>query len=440
MKNYSDWERFGDNIQKTVQRAVDSKDFRSLNRTITNTINRAMDNLMGGNFSGGCEWNEPLAKGWNGQGENWESQPEYRNFSSDNSGGDYQRKYGKPENNTYEAYSSGQETSGHPTSQLYTKTALKRLLGWTLAVVGYGGGIVTLLGFLITGAAGIFIGSNPGISIALFTTGIITIPLIVMGILGSRLLGRLRRFGEYIRVIGSEQFYNVSDLAKRLERKPSQVIKDLKWMIRKGWLLQGHLDDQNTCLMVSETGYREYRRLMRQREEINRAEAEAKAEKEQKAQQDHRKKAALDPQIQEIIRTGNDFIDRIRECNDAIPGEEVSEKIYRMELLTRKIFERVEAEACDVSDIRRLMEYYLPTAIKLLEAYEELDRQEIQGENILSSKREIEDTLDTLNTAFEKLLDSLFQETAWDVSSDISVLKTMLAQEGLTGSDFKGGN
>ena len=77
------------------------------------------------------------------------------------------------------------------------------------------------------------------------------------------------------------------------------------------------------------------------------------------------------------------------------------------------------------------MDYYLATAIKLLEAYEELDAQPVAGENILSSKAEIEATLDTLNVAFEKILDSLFQDTAWDVSSDISVLNTVLAQEGL---------
>ena len=83
------------------------------------------------------------------------------------------------------------------------------------------------------------------------------------------------------------------------------------------------------------------------------------------------------------------------------------------------------------------MDYYLPTTMKLLEAYEELDAQPVQGENIISSKKEIEDTIDTLNLAFEKLLDSLFQDTAWDVSSDISVLHTMLAQKGLTEDGLK---
>ena len=82
------------------------------------------------------------------------------------------------------------------------------------------------------------------------------------------------------------------------------------------------------------------------------------------------------------------------------------------------------------------MDYYLPMTVKLLNAYAEMDRQPVQGENIRKSKQEIDSTLDTLNQAFEKLLDSVFEDTAMDVSSDISVLNTLLAQEGLTGSDF----
>ena len=82
------------------------------------------------------------------------------------------------------------------------------------------------------------------------------------------------------------------------------------------------------------------------------------------------------------------------------------------------------------------MDYYLPMTIKLLDAYEEMDKQPVQGENIQASKKEIEDTLDTLNQAFEKLLDSVFRDVTWDVSSDISVLNTLLAQEGLTNDEF----
>lgn len=98
---------------------------------------------------------------------------------------------------------------------------------------------------------------------------------------------------------------------------------------------------------------------------------------------------------------------RIKAANDAIPGEVISAKISRMELLVDRIFDRVEQNPDSVNDMRRMMDYYLPTTMKLLEAYEELDAQPVQGENIISSKKEIEDTIDTLNIAFEKLLDSL---------------------------------
>ena len=83
-----------------------------------------------------------------------------------------------------------------------------------------------------------------------------------------------------------------------------------------------------------------------------------------------------------------------------------------------------------------MMDYYLPMTVKLLNAYADMDAQPVQGETIEGSKREIEDTLDTLNLAFEKILDDLFADTAMDVSSDISVLNTLLAQEGLTEDDF----
>ena len=75
--------------------------------------------------------------------------------------------------------------------------------------------------------------------------------------------------------------------------------------------------------------------------------------------------------------------------------------------------------------------------LKLVDAYEEFDRQPVQGENISTAKGEIEKTLDTINFAFENLLDSLFQDAVMDISAEISVLQTLLAQEGLTQRDFK---
>ena len=247
---------------------------------------------------------------------------------------------------------------------------------------------------------------------------------------GTSLLGKVKRFRVYIREMGGKEYCEIKELAQRLKKPPKYIVKDLEKMINKGWFMQGHLDGQRTCLIVSNEAYAQYTDLMQR---IEKQKQEERLEKARRAEEDMN----MDPQVKEIIRAGDEYIKKIEKCNDAIPGEEISAKISRIQTLVDRIFDRVEQNPENLPDIRRMMEYYLPTTVKLLEAYEELDAQPVQGANIISSKSEIEKTLDTLNAAFEKLLDSLFQDTAWNVSADISVLNTMLAQEGLTKDDFK---
>lgn len=399
MRNGWDFERFGEDIRRTVQSAVDSGDFRRLNQTIQDTIGKAV----------------------NGFGD------AYRQARGSAKRDEYEYDYGKEPHPDWQKIDL--DKLKQPT--LYAKTTATKVIGIILACIGYAAGGALLLGFLITGITTLIIGNNTGMQLALSILLVLVIGCAVMAGIGTKMLGREKRFRKYVQQLGNKAYCNISEFAKRYGKKEKFVVKDLEWMIIKGWFIQGHLDDQKTCLITTDEAYEEYKRLMmRMKEE----EEHSKAEEEKK-----KKRAAAAPQIQEVIDAGNQCIAKLKECNDAIPGEVVSEKISRMELLTKRIFERVEKEPDTVSDIRRLMDYYLPTAVKLLEAYEELDSSPVQGENILSSKKEIEDTLDTLNVAFEQLLDNLFQDTAWDVSSDISVLKTMLAQEGLTGKDFKMG-
>ena len=220
-------------------------------------------------------------------------------------------------------------------------------------------------------------------------------------------------------------------------------------MISKGWFLQGHVDAQETCLITSNETYDQYVSTQKQLEERQRLDARRLSEEQEKESRENRHseekqrkngwtkeksvtEESLTPEVQQVLDKGNDFLYKIRRSNDAIPGEEISRKISRMELIVQKIFERVRKHPEIIPDLNRLLDYYLPMTVKLLNAYEDMDSQPVQGENITSSKKEIEDTIDTLNTAFEKLLDSVFEDTAMDVSSDISVLNTVLAQEGLT--------
>ena len=261
--------------------------------------------------------------------------------------------------------------------------------------------------------------------------------------MGPERLGRLGRFQKYIKELGDHTYCNFRKLALAVGKPEKYVKKDISRMIAKGWFLEGHVDAQETCLITSNETYDQYVSTQKQLEERKRQDeerasheaelqkqADAKARKEAEAKE--RERAEISPEVQLVLDKGNDFLEKIRRSNDAIPGEEISRKISRMELIVQKIFERAKAHPEIIPDLNRLMDYYLPMTVKLLNAYEDMDSQPIQGENIASSKKEIEDTIDTLNVAFEKLLDSVFEDTAIDVSSDISVLNTVLAQEGLT--------
>ena len=127
-------------------------------------------------------------------------------------------------------------------------------------------------------------------------------------------------------------------------------------------------------------------------------------------------------------------LNQLRALNDAIPGEEMSDKISRLEAVSAKIFAQAKQNPDKLPQMRKFMDYYLPTALKLLKTYAELDAQGVEGENIRESKQRIEQVMDTLVTAFEAQLDRLFEDDALDVSTDIDVMENMLRADGLTGN------
>ena len=239
------------------------------------------------------------------------------------------------------------------------------------------------------------------------------------------------RYEKYLKALGSKTYCELNRLAQAVGKSPKFVRKELKGMIDDGMFLEGHLNEEETSLITSDDSYVHYLET-KQKQAVKQQEAVLETVQAQKEQETKK----VNAQAQEVLDKGNAFLRQLRKCNDAIPGQEISDKITRMETLVRKIFDRVETHPEVVPELKKLMDYYLPMTVKLLNAYADMDAQPIQGENIQSSKREIEATLDTLNTAFEKLLDSIFKATALDVSSDITVLQTLLAQEGLTEDEF----
>lgn len=136
-----------------------------------------------------------------------------------------------------------------------------------------------------------------------------------------------------------------------------------------------------------------------------------------------------DPLLQERQRA----LSELRRLNDNIQDETISAQISHMEEVTGKIFDLVAQDRSKLSQIRRFLNYYLPTTLKLLNAYDRMDQAGVEGANIDGSMGRIEAMLDQICAAFDRQLDALFAHEALDISTDITVMEQMLAQEGLGG-------
>lgn len=137
-------------------------------------------------------------------------------------------------------------------------------------------------------------------------------------------------------------------------------------------------------------------------------------------------------ELDKMISDGNLAIAEMKRLNEAIKDEKISRQIDRLEEISGKIFDCVKANPEKLPQIRKFMNYYLPTTLKLLNAYDRMGSQGVSGENISGTMERVENMMGTIVTAFERQLDSLFGDQALDISTDITVLENMMAREGLS--------
>lgn len=404
-----DFYDFGEELQKIVQTAIDSNDFTELNKAVRETVNDAVDAVR----SGVAEMSENMAKA--------------KDSRTGKQAVKVQNGYTEAAEKRADAHASYKQREIEQ-AKYFILHPRGEILGTALVIVGFI--LCTILGIGLVGviALQIVLDGLAVLTVPIVILAVIIVLLVCMGLKGRSMTSRVKRFREYRKVLDDREFCNISELTEKTGRSPEYVVKDIKGMIQSGWFKQGHLDKLEKCLIISDEMYEQYS-LAQQSLEAREAEARAEAEK------------MADPKYSDEVRSmlleGSRYVKHIRECNDAIPGTEISAKMTRLELIVSRIFAQVEKNPAVASELHQFMSYYLPTTEKLLDAYRDLDAQPVQGQNIVETKKEIEATLDTLNQAFEKLLDSFYKDMAWDVSTDISVLNTMLAKEGLTDDDLQ---
>jgi len=143
------------------------------------------------------------------------------------------------------------------------------------------------------------------------------------------------------------------------------------------------------------------------------------------------------PDLDKMIADGRMAIAEMKRLDDNIEDAAISAHIQRLAVVTQKIFDQVKADPKKLPQIRKFMNYYLPTTLKLLNAYDRMSAQGVSGENISGTMGKVEEMMGTIVAAFEKQLDSLFGAEAMDISTDITVLENMMAREGLTDDPLK---
>lgn len=209
-------------------------------------------------------------------------------------------------------------------------------------------------------------------------------------------------------IVGDAQYMYIRDIADAIPCSYEKCCKHLENCIDDGVFgPEAYLDMRRKCLVVSGKA------------------PDPEPKKPRKAKAAKPAAAQEKDEYQKIL-------DELRRVNDEIPDEEMTDKISRLEAVSAKIFEQAKSDPDKLPQMRKFMDYYLPTSLKLLNTYAELDDQGVEGENISESKRRIELTMDTLVKAFENQLDRLFASDALDVSADIDVMQNMLRADGLT--------
>ena len=219
--------------------------------------------------------------------------------------------------------------------------------------------------------------------------------------LGMRSASKKRR--RIVAVVGDADHISIDEVAAALPASHRKTAKMLQRCIDFGMFGEkAYLDMRSDCLVVR---------------------GEAPISKKAKAAAEN-----LD-EYERILK-------ELRDLNERIPGEEMSAKISRLEDLTGKIFKIAKEQPKKLGSMRKFMDYYLPTSLKLLRGYAELDAQGVEGTNISDSKRKIEDTMDMMVTAFEKQLDKMFLSESIDISADIAAMQNLMRADGLVENEF----
>lgn len=288
-------------------------------------------------------------------------------------------------------------------------------VGKTAAILNTVFGSLLTVGFGIPVFVLTLVGGNPNVIFGL------SVPLAVgltMDASAAILFNRVKRYKRYLSLFKGTNFCFVDELADYSGFSKRYVLRDLRKMLMRGTFPQAHITQDNSLILLTKDSYERYILEQRKRKFIGEAIEEQKDVK-------------LIEETNSTVFEGRDFIRQINKANVNIYDAEIKGKIIRLEDIIRQIIDHVEKHPEQTGNVRRFIRFYLPSVVKLLNVFEEMEKHSIEGDNIVTTKNEIKSSLDMINTAFERLFNNLFAGISVDISSDISVLNTLLTEDGL---------
>ena len=218
----------------------------------------------------------------------------------------------------------------------------------------------------------------------------------------------------------------IEDMAGLTGFLPLQIKNDMRLLKRWSLNFDLYTDKDETTIIKGKSAYDDY--LDTERKRIAMAEEEAE-----------RQRRLMDPAtatIEAFRQEGISILEKMRAANLLLPGEAISNSLSQLEKTTKRIFEHVENHPEKLPETRKLMNYHLPTTMKLIEKYCQYDTLEYQPQNVTEAKADIEKALAAANEAFSNFLDGLYHVETLDVTTDAEVLTKMFEKDGLTGQKF----
>ena len=221
---------------------------------------------------------------------------------------------------------------------------------------------------------------------------------------------RQRRYATYLRTAGQKPAVPLAHLARAADVSEKRLEKDLDAMLEKGlWGENAYIDKGSGMLFRSQEAASAYFAAAN---------------------------AARQPQEAPAPAEGYDgVLHQIRDLNDRIADEALSAKIDRLEAVTGQIFKVIQEQPAKKDKASTFLNYYLPTTLKILNSYAQLENQGVEGENITATKQRIEGMMDMVVEGFERQLDKLFAGDMMDIAADITVMEQMMQGDGLADSE-----